>query len=449
MAESVRKTTMGTFAAGLTAFVMNLGMGIITARLLGPNDRGLFALAAVLPHTVVTFVKLGLAQASIYSIKRERVDPALVAGQVLMIALVGSALAVAGMYVFKFEALHVLLKGAPVLCFAFSMFCVPFLMIESHFFGILQGLGQFSIFNRRRLLGSGLSLVGMFVALVVLHGGLLAALGVTAILTVVLDSWLIGTVYRICGIRFNWDGPLLERLLKFGVKSHLQGIATHLHFRADIYLVAAFLNPSQVAFYSIATRLAELLLFVPESLGLVIYPHQAGSALNEVQELTARSCRHVMFTTTLGGIVLMLIGPRVVVSWYGHAYAPAGPPLYYLMPGVVMMSLFFMLSRNFTSQNRQGVNIFASGAALGCNVLFNLFLIPRMGISGAGLATLLSYSLATVILGSTYLMESGKSMREVFVIRSSDLAVYRHLLADMRGRKKVPGAVITRPVAEP
>ncbi len=448
MAQSVRKTTIGTFTAGLVAFVMNLAMGIITARVLGPNDRGIFALAAVLPHTVVTFVKLGLAQASIYSIKRERVDPALVAGHVLIIALVGSSAAVAVMYLFKLEALQVLMKGAPLLCFLFSMFCVPFLMIESHFFGILQGLGEFSLFNRRRLLGSALGLVGMFVALVVLPGGLLAALGVTAVLTIALDTWLIGTVYRLCGIRLAWDGPLMKRLLKFGIKSHMQGIATHLHFRADVYLVAAFLNPSQVAFYSIATRLAELVLFVPESLGLVIYPRQAGSGIQEVQELTARSCRHVLFTTGLGGIVLMLIGPRVVVSWYGHAYAPAGPPLYYLMPGVVMMSLFFMLSRNFTSQNRQGVNIFASGVALGCNVLFNLFLIPRMGISGAGLATLLSYSLATIILGGAYLVESGKSMREVFVIRSSDFGVYRRILEDVWGRRKVSSAAVAGPTAE-
>jgi len=448
MAESVRKTTMGTLVAGLSSFVISLGMGIITARVLGPHDRGIFALASVLPHTVVTFVKLGLAQASIYSIKRERVAASAVAGQVLIMAIVASVAALVGMYFLKYEALHVLMKDAPLLCFVFSMFMVPFLMIESHFFGILQGIGHFKIFNRRRLLGSILGLVGMFVALVMLHGRLLAALGVTAGFTVLMDAWLIVTVYRLCRVRFAWDSQLTSRLLKFGVKSHLQSIATHLHFRADIYLVAAFLNPSQVAFYSIASRLAELLLFVPESLGLVIYPKQAASALEDVHELTARSCRHIMFTTTLGGIVLAAIGPYLVVTWYGRVYAPAGPPLYYLMPGVVMMSMFFMLSRNFTSQNRQGVNIFASGVAVGCNVLFNLFLIPRMGISGAGLATLLSYTLATLVLTYAYLQESGKSWRDLYVIRVADLAVYRNLVTDVFGRRGVASATIRQPAAE-
>jgi O-antigen/teichoic acid export membrane protein len=444
MAPSLRKTTMRTFWAGLASFAMNLGLGIVTARALGPNDRGVFTLVSVLPHTVVTFVKLGLAQASIYSIKHERVDPSLVAAQLIMITAVVSTVGVVGMYFLKFQAMRVLMKGAPLVCFAFAMFLVPFLIIESHFFGVLQGIDHFEIFNRRRLLDSGLSLVGMFVGLVLLHGGLLTALMIMAGVTVLMDTWLIVTVYRLCHMRFAWDGQLLRRLLKFGVKSHVQGIATHLHFRADVYLVAGFLNPSQVAFYSIATRLAELVLFVPESLGFVIYPRQAASAVGELQEVTARSCRHVMFTTTLGGLALMLIGPRLVVAWYGQGYAPAGPPLYYLMPGVVMMSVFFILSRNFTSQNRQGINILTSGTALGCNVLFNLFLIPRMGISGAGLATLLSYSLATLMLTYAYMAESGKKLAEVFVIRASDLLVYRRLVEDVLSR----GVRIVRPAAE-
>jgi len=91
MAGSLRKTTMGTLVAGLSSFVVSLGMGIITARVLGPHDRGIFALASVLPHTVVTFLKLGLAQAAIYSIKRERVDPSIVATHVLMMAIVAAS----------------------------------------------------------------------------------------------------------------------------------------------------------------------------------------------------------------------------------------------------------------------------------------------------------------------------------------------------------------------
>ena len=87
MAKSLRKTTLSTLVAGLGQFALNLGIGIITARMLGPHDRGIFALGAVLPHTVVALVKGGLAQASIYSIRREKTDPGVVAFHVLVIGV--------------------------------------------------------------------------------------------------------------------------------------------------------------------------------------------------------------------------------------------------------------------------------------------------------------------------------------------------------------------------
>jgi O-antigen/teichoic acid export membrane protein len=441
MARTVGKNAFWTLLTGLAGAAISIGTGIITARMLGPHDKGLFALAVALPHTVVTLVKFGLAPASIYAIRRERRDPSVVASQVMLLAIIGGTGALAAMYAFKWQAFHYLMKGAPLVAFLFSMFLVPFLLIESYFFAVLQALDDFSLFNRRRLLGNVVTFIGMFIALIVFHGGLAGALAVPAGATILFDLWLVLTVHSMCRLRFLWDGRLVKRLLSFGVKSHVQQIATHLHVRVDVYIVAALLNPSEVAFYTIATRLAELLLFVPEALGLVVYPKQTSSALNELHELTATSCRHIVFSTVSAGIVLALIGPRLIVAWYGASYAPAGPPIYYLVPAAVMMSLFFMLSRNFTSQNRQGVNVVASTIALSGNLLANFLLIPRMGIAGAGLASLITYSVATTVLARVYLRDSRKSLRDLIVIRIDDFGRYRQVFWEILGRK-------SRPVAE-
>lgn len=443
MARAVGKNALYTLIAGLTSFAMGLGTGIITARWLGPYDRGIFSLVSVLPHTIVAFVKLGMAQGSIYAIRREHADPGAVAGQLLVLAMLISLPVVSGVYAYQTQAASLLLGGASSLYLLLALPLVPLLLIESYYYGVLQAVDRFEIFNRRRLLAGGGGLVGMAVVLVLFQQGLAVAIVTSIGITAVLDLWLIATVVRACGVRFRWDGRLARGLLTFGAKSHLQTIATHMHFRADLYLVAFLLNPRDVAFYSIATRLAEVILFVPESLGLVVYPKQAGSSKEIREELTAASCRHVMFMTALLGAALLLVGPWLVVAWYGGDYAPAGPPLLFVVPGVIMMSLFFMLSRAFTSQNRQEINILASGVALGCNVALNLWLIPRMGISGAGLSTTLSYSLATLILGGVYLRESGKHVRDLLLIRLADLDLYRQLLSDLVRRRPLRAAVVS------
>jgi O-antigen/teichoic acid export membrane protein len=45
--------------------------GIITARWLGPHDRGLFQLLTLLPTTLSNFGKLGIPQASVYFMRRK------------------------------------------------------------------------------------------------------------------------------------------------------------------------------------------------------------------------------------------------------------------------------------------------------------------------------------------------------------------------------------------
>ena len=44
--------------------------GVITARWLGPADRGRFALLVLLPTMLSNFVKLGIPQASVYYMRR-------------------------------------------------------------------------------------------------------------------------------------------------------------------------------------------------------------------------------------------------------------------------------------------------------------------------------------------------------------------------------------------
>jgi O-antigen/teichoic acid export membrane protein len=100
-----------------------------------------------------------------------------------------------------------------------------------------------------------------------------------------------------------------------------------------------------------------------------------------------------------------------------------------MLPGVIMISLYQILTRNFTSRNRQQVNILAAGMALTVNVCLNLILIPRFGIAGAAVSTATSYSLAALTLLVIFVRESGGSLRATVVIRAEEIASYPRMLA--------------------
>lgn len=414
--------TMGT---KLAVVGLGLGTGIVTARLLGPHDRGLFALLVTLPTTLAILVKFGLAQANIYYMQRHKAEPyAVVVNSLVMALALGGACMILALCL-RGRLLGTILRGASDAHFLLLLPLMPAELLQSYLFGFLQGQGRFTFFNRRLLAQAVATLTGMIVVLWMLQLGMLAALLVAVGVQVGSAIWVLVTSLSIAPRgQCPLSGRLLGAMLRFGIKSHLQVVIAHLHHRIDLYMIAFFLNPAEVAFYAIATRIAELLFIVPESLGLAIYPRLAAEDERGAQAMTARACRSMFAPMVCGGILLACLSPGLIRLWYGTAYAPAGAPLPLLLLGVGLMSLYNLISRNFTSRNRQQVNIVAASASLIVNLSLNTVLIPRIGIVGAAAATAVSYGLAAAIVCVKFLGESHLRPSDLLMPSKRELSRY-------------------------
>src|SRR5262249_41213760 len=152
---------------------------------------------------------------------------------------------------------------------------------------------------------------------------------------------------------------------------------------------------------------ATLLLKIPDATGTVMFPRLAGSKDRDAHAATTRVCRYTLFILAVGGVAFAIVGPLAVPFLYGPKFEGALRPLVILLPGILVMALYQLLTRNFTSRNKQQVNILAACMALTLNVSLNLFLIPRYGISGAALANGLSYGTAALVLLVAFVRDSG------------------------------------------
>jgi len=412
---------LGLIGSRFALVVFGLGTGIITARLLGPHDRGLFAVLLLLPQTLVSFAKMGVAQANVYYIRRRDASVSAVASNALVLCVVISGLVLAVCWLAGDWFLAPFTKGADGRSVWLALALVPFIMVESYFLSILQAVEDFSAYNLQSIYKAVFGFAGIVVALLVFNGRLWAALVSQVTVIAAANVWLLYRVSRVAPFGMRWDGRVGRGTLAFGVKSYLQTLAAHLHYRIDLYLIAYFLNPAQVAFYSIAVNMTNPILQIPDAVGTVIFPKLAGSSVASAQARTAVTCRHTLFATIVATAVYATIGSHVLTLAYGDRYAPAIRPMLMMLPGIIMISLYQILTRNFTSQNRQQVNIVAAGVALGVNTTLNLILIPRFGIIGAAASTAVSYSLAAIMLLLLFVRESGGSVRATILIRGEDL----------------------------
>jgi len=415
------RDSMGVFGAQLVVTVLGVGTSVITARALGPHDRGLFQLLTLLPVTLSNFAKLGIPQANIYFMRRRGASAADVASNSLWFAIVlGGALA-AICYLGRDWLLANLLKTAPAVTLPPVLLLLPFVLLQAYLQGVVAAQERFREYSLQQVAPTLLGLVGMSVALLWFRAGLVGAVIVQTIIVAAVTIWLTVRVHRRAPIRFGLNRQLARGMLSFGGKSYLQTLASTLHFRIDQYMIAYLLDPTQVGLYAVAVNLTNLLLKIPDATGTVLYPRLAGLGEEDAHSATSRVCRYTLFVTVTAGLGYVVFGSLVIRLLFGVKFAGSVRPMLLMLPGIVMISLYLILTRNFTSRNRQQVNIVAAFAALAINVGANWVLIPRFGISGAAVSTAISYSVAALILLAVFVRESGHSVAETLFVGRDDL----------------------------
>lgn len=421
------RDSASVLAMHVVVTLIGIGTSVITARTLGPHDRGLFQLLILLPTTLCNFVKLGVPQANVYFMRREGAPAARVATNSLWLAVaLGGALALVCW--FGRDALLLpFMRAVPVALLLPVLALLPFALVQAFFLGLVQAQERFGEYNVQHVMPQLLGLIGMSVALLWLKTGLMGAVVTQTVVVVVVTVWLASRVYRSTGFGWRPDPGLMRGMLRFGGKSYLQTLASTLHFRVDQYMIGYFLEAGAVGLYAIAANLTGLLLKIADAAGIVVYPRLAGSGEQAVHAQTSAVCRHTLFATGLLALGMAVFGGLGIRVLYGQEYVGAIVPMLLMLPGVVMLALYSLLTRNFTSRNKQQVNIAAATAALGLNIALNCVLIPRFGIAGAAVSTAISYSAATCILLVVFMRESGYGIAQTLLVRRSDLERYLQL----------------------
>jgi O-antigen/teichoic acid export membrane protein len=327
------------------------------------------------------------------------------------------------------------IKGAPESALLPMLLLLPFVLLQVYLLGIVQAMERFREYNFQQVVPNVMALVGMAVVLLWLHGGLLGAVLTQGAIVVFVTLWLAWRVHRLAPISWRFEPELGREMLAFGGKSYVQTLAATLHLRIDQYMIGYLLDPTQVGLYAVAVNLTNLLLRVPDALGTVLFPRLAGASEERAHTATAEVSRLTMGLVVLGCVGFAIGGPFAIPLLFGAKFRGAVAPMLVLLPGIVMMSLYLILSRNFTSRNRQQINIVAAALALSINVGSNLWFIPHYGIVGAAASSCISYGVAALVLLVAFLRESGVSLPAVLWLSPGELM---GMLRQLRQRVATP-----------
>ena len=429
------KSVVATFSTELGIHLLSFVTTIFIVRKLFPADFGIFSLFMSFSMTLCYLSSIGLPQAIIFFIgKRKEPLEKVVSICLFLFFCIGISVVTIG-YLLRDYPLNSFLREIPRHYFLPLLVIYFFTLLDSFLLSIARGLKNFLLFNLRRFLTPVGNLLGIFLVYLAFGLSLRSVVVVFTVVSVVLTTWFFLKVISVTSFRLSLDWVSIKSFIGYGIKSYLQILAGHLIYQVDLYIIAYLLGAKQVAFYSIAVGMATLLWYLPNTAGVVLFPTLSSEGNEkDIHDFSALVCRHTLLITSLGAIGLGLVGRYLILFLYGAEYTNSVNAMLIILPGVAVMSIYKVLTRNFSSRNRQQVSIMAATISLIVNICLNFAWIPKYGIGGAALASTISYILAGAILVFKVKMESNMPLRKILFVNASDMKPYVKAISGFQKR---------------
>lgn len=239
---------------------------------------------------------------------------------------------------------------------------------------------------------------------------------------------------------------LYRRLLSYSIPLTVTKGANALDKRVDTILVGTLLNPTAVGFYVIAKQISDVLSAPAASFGFTVSPAYNEQKASDQQARAARLYQHalryvlIFYIPACAGLVL--VATPTVEFVFGRDYLPA-VPVVQVFAGFVLVNAVNKITNDgldYLGRARSRAYI-QTGTAVG-NFLLNLALIPTIGVVGAAVATVVTYTLLTA--GNIYFIHQELSIRFMPVVR--DISIVCLITAAMVGSVVVAIPYVSGPV---
>jgi len=362
------KSKLGTSAAkGLLWSAISMGANkfvafastVVLARLLDPNDFGVFAAALTLMLYLEVILDLGISAAVVYEQEEglsERLDTAFTTNVIFATALTLLGLGIAP------EVARLL--GVPGATTIFRVMS---------FYLLIRGLGQVNTavlmrdLNFRRL--AVVEITAAAVRAGVSVGFAAAGYGVWAIVWGFLLGELSSTVMAWIVVRFRprlrIDPKTAKSMLKFGLGVVALDILNELALNADYLVVANRLGATALGFYTLAYRLPELLVnnafWVFSRVAFPVYSKGRTAGREAMRDTMLRALRLASLFGFAVGVGLAIVSRDAILVLFSGKWDAAVAPMAIISLSVALGSIGFASGDIFPAMGKPGTLVKING----------------------------------------------------------------------------------------
>ena len=393
-----------TYVFSAVTLVANLVTGIVTARALGPDGRGVTIALATVAQLAGFLFAMGVAQSLSYFIARRPEDgPTLLTSWTLMLVpLAAVAIAVTELLlptIFATDGEEAITIGR------WFMFIIVLVVGLELNYGLLLGTHDYFAYNGLRVAPPSLAAV----SLIVLWG--LDELTVESALIAPNVAFLLALVVGMArAVRRVGVGPPDLRLglssLWYGIRGQGSTVATNVTARLDVAMLPAYVTTANVGLYSVATNVSLIVYQLSNTFAGLVLPAAAGDPDRGQIKVVGSLWASLAVAAVLAAVLGVFAAPLVTLV-YGDSFRDAAEPLVLLLPGAVLFAGSSIVAAGVYAAGRPFTATFAQLLGMTVTVIGLFVFLRTGGITAAALVSTASYSTVFVAMLVAYKRVTG------------------------------------------
>jgi O-antigen/teichoic acid export membrane protein len=390
-----------TFAARIFAMIGPFAVSIITARVLGPEERGRYFLILALAQIGAQIGNLGLQSSNTYlaANRRELVGP-LIANSLFVSTTVVPFITLVIAVLFGWPELFGLgsLLGGPLGSIALAaVILAPLMVISLYINNIAIAVGRVQLFNGLTI---AYSLAAIAAASIVSGVGGSTFLFLIATGIALAIPSILGAHYLLAGIstRFRFDFQLFRSGIAFAAKSYLASMFSFLMMRIGVFALHQQGDFEEIGQFSVALQLADGVTLLPSTVGILLFP-----MLMRAENHQRRPAMWRAFWS-LGAIMLVILSvvgvlaPWLIPLLFGQAFTRAVTLTEVMLPSIIIISFISVLSQYLAAEGFPATQVLAWLAGLLVQTALSYWLAAKWGGVGVSVASTISGSLVLALL---------------------------------------------------
>jgi len=397
------KNTSWLFFEKILRMLIGLLISIWVARYLGPEKLGLLSYAQSFVGLFTAIATLGLNTLVVRELLKDNYEENELISTVFFLKLIGAIVVLVILWVaIQFTSNDAYTNNLIFIIGSATIF-QSFNVIDFYFQS--KVLSKYVVY---------VNSVSLFLSTIIKIVLILNNASLEAFAFVILfDSFILGlgyiyfflkkSTFNVSYLHFN--KAMAKSLLKDSLFYMFTAMIIGMYMRIDQVMIQEMMDSKQVGYYAVAAKLSELWYFLPVIISSSLYP-AIENAKKVSYTLYYKRLERLFVLTNLIAVVIIIptlfLSHFLITSLYGEVYI-----LSVVVLQIHIINLLFAFQRISSeswvmSENHKYFEVIKTLFGLVSNVILNLFLIPKYGIVGAAIATVVSMAITGYFVYALY-----------------------------------------------